>query len=88
MKHFLTVLKYVLLLSISGALMWYAMRGLKWNDITQAIRSANYWWLGLTQPGLPLADATHCFKATGGVLAGVPRDDGGLPGQYCAAAHG
>ena len=48
MKHLLTVLKYVLLLSISGALMWYAMRGLKWDDIGQAIRTANYWWLGLT----------------------------------------
>ena len=48
MKHLLTVLKYVLLLSISGALMWYAMRGLKWNDIGLAIRSANYTWLALT----------------------------------------
>ncbi|RZK30763.1 MAG: UPF0104 family protein, partial [Hymenobacter sp.] len=27
MKHLLTVLKYALLLSISGALMWYAVRG-------------------------------------------------------------
>ena len=45
MKHLLTILKYGLLLSISGALMWYAMRGLKWDDITQAIRTANYTWL-------------------------------------------
>jgi uncharacterized membrane protein YbhN (UPF0104 family) len=48
MKHFLTVLKYVLLLSISGALMWYAMRGLKWDDISKAISTANYWWLSIT----------------------------------------
>jgi uncharacterized membrane protein YbhN (UPF0104 family) len=45
MKHLLTILKYVLLLSISGALMWYAMRGLKWHDISAAIQSANYTWL-------------------------------------------
>ncbi len=48
MKAFLTILKYALLLSISGALMWYAMRGLKWDDIGQAIRTANYSWLAFT----------------------------------------
>ena len=48
MKQLLTILKYVLLLSISGALMWYAMRGLKWDDISAAIQSANYTWLVAT----------------------------------------
>ena len=48
LKAFLTILKYALLLSISGALMWYAMRGLKWDDIGQAIRTANYSWLAFT----------------------------------------
>ena len=48
LKSFLTILKYALLLSISGALMWYAMRGLKWDDIGQAIRTANYSWLAFT----------------------------------------
>ena len=48
LKTFLTILKYALLLSISAALMWYAMRGLKWDAIGQAIRSANYTWLVVT----------------------------------------
>lgn len=48
MKTLLNILKYGLLLSISGALMWYAMRGLKWDAIGHAIRTANYAWLALT----------------------------------------
>ena len=48
MKTFLNILKYGLLLSISGALMWYAMRGLKWDAIGHAIRTANYTWLVVT----------------------------------------
>lgn len=48
MKHFLTVLKYVLLLSISAALMWYAMRGLRWEAIGHYIATANYFWLAIT----------------------------------------
>jgi uncharacterized membrane protein YbhN (UPF0104 family) len=48
MKHILTVLKYTLLLSISGALMWYAVRGQDLSRIGHYIRTANYFWLGLT----------------------------------------
>ena len=48
MKSFFTVLKYVLLLSISGALMWYAMHDLKWDAIGHYIATANYFWLLLT----------------------------------------
>jgi uncharacterized membrane protein YbhN (UPF0104 family) len=48
MKHLLTVLKYALLLSISGALMWYAVRGQDLSRIGHYIRTANYFWLGLT----------------------------------------
>jgi len=47
-KHILTFLKYTLLLSVSVALMWYAMHDLKWDAIGQYIRSANYFWLILT----------------------------------------
>lgn len=48
MKHLLTVLKYALLLSISGVLMWYAVRGQDLSRIGHYIRTANYFWLSLT----------------------------------------
>jgi uncharacterized membrane protein YbhN (UPF0104 family) len=48
MKHLLTFLKYALLLSISGALMWYAVRGQDLSRIGHYIRTANYFWLGLS----------------------------------------
>ena len=48
MKHFLTILKYALLLAVSGALMVYAVRGQDLSRIGHYIATANYWWLGLT----------------------------------------
>ncbi|MGI4873968.1 MAG: lysylphosphatidylglycerol synthase transmembrane domain-containing protein [Janthinobacterium lividum] len=45
MKKLLTILKYVLLLGISGALMWYALRGQDLSRVGDAIRSAHYFWL-------------------------------------------
>ena len=48
MKHLLTVLKYALLLGISGAFMWYAVRGQDLSRIGHYIRTANYFWLGLS----------------------------------------
>ncbi|WP_052732567.1 lysylphosphatidylglycerol synthase transmembrane domain-containing protein [Hymenobacter terrenus] len=48
MKAFLTILKYVLLLSISAALMWYAVRGQDLSRIGHYIATANYFWLSLT----------------------------------------
>ena len=48
MKHFLTVLKYALLLSVSGALMVYAVRGQDLSRIGHYIATANYWWLAIT----------------------------------------
>jgi uncharacterized membrane protein YbhN (UPF0104 family) len=48
MKQLTTALKYALLLSISGALMWYAVRGQDLSRIGHYIRTANYFWLGLT----------------------------------------
>lgn len=48
MKQLLTVLKYALLLAVSGLLMWYALRGQDLSRVGQYMRSANYWWLGLT----------------------------------------
>ncbi len=48
MKHLLTALKYALLLAVSGALMVYAVRGQDLSRIGHYIRTANYFWLGLT----------------------------------------
>ena len=48
MKHLLTILKYALLLAVSGALMVYAVRGQDLSRIGHYIRTANYFWLGLT----------------------------------------
>ena len=48
MKHLLTVLKYALLLSVSGALMVYAVRGQDLSRIGHYIATANYWWLTIT----------------------------------------
>ncbi|MFD2719220.1 lysylphosphatidylglycerol synthase transmembrane domain-containing protein [Hymenobacter monticola] len=48
MKTVFTVLKYALLLSISGALMWYAVRGQDLSRIGHYIATANYFWLAVT----------------------------------------
>ncbi|MFD1467918.1 lysylphosphatidylglycerol synthase transmembrane domain-containing protein [Hymenobacter caeli] len=48
MKHLFTILKYALLLAVSGALMAYAVRGQDLSRIGHYIRTANYFWLGLT----------------------------------------
>ncbi|GAA4351792.1 lysylphosphatidylglycerol synthase transmembrane domain-containing protein [Hymenobacter saemangeumensis] len=48
MKNLLTVLKYALLLALSGALMAYALRGQDLSRIGHYIATANYLWLGLT----------------------------------------
>ncbi|WP_400192718.1 lysylphosphatidylglycerol synthase transmembrane domain-containing protein [Hymenobacter sp. B81] len=48
MKKFVDVLKYTLLLAFSGLLMAYALRGQDLSKIGQALREANYFWIGLT----------------------------------------
>ncbi|WP_201977954.1 lysylphosphatidylglycerol synthase transmembrane domain-containing protein [Hymenobacter rubidus] len=48
MKNFVTIVKYALLLSISAALMWYAVRGQDLSRIGHYIATANYFWLALT----------------------------------------
>ncbi len=48
MKSLLTILKYALLLALSGVLMVYAVRGQDLSRIGHYIQTANYWWLGLT----------------------------------------
>lgn len=48
MKSLLTILKYGLLLALSGALMVYAVRGQNLSRIGHYIADANYFWLGIT----------------------------------------
>ncbi|KAA9332912.1 flippase-like domain-containing protein [Hymenobacter busanensis] len=48
MKKLVDILKYVLLLALSGLLMAYAVRGQDLSKIGQALREANYFWIGLT----------------------------------------
>ncbi|WP_083322096.1 lysylphosphatidylglycerol synthase transmembrane domain-containing protein [Hymenobacter lapidarius] len=48
MKQLLTILKYALLLALSGVLMWYAVRGQDLSRIGHYIVTANYFWLGIT----------------------------------------
>ena len=48
MKRLLTIIKYGLLLSISVALMWYAVRGQDLSRIGHYIATAIYFWLTLT----------------------------------------
>ncbi|NVO83578.1 lysylphosphatidylglycerol synthase transmembrane domain-containing protein [Hymenobacter terrestris] len=48
MKQVLNIIKYTLLLSVSGLLMWYALQGQDLSRIGQYVRGANYWWLLLT----------------------------------------
>ena len=48
MKTVFTILKYVLLLSISVALMYYAVRGQDLSRIGHFIVTANYFWLMVT----------------------------------------
>ncbi|GGF02502.1 lysylphosphatidylglycerol synthase transmembrane domain-containing protein [Hymenobacter cavernae] len=48
MKQLVTILKYALLLSVSGLLMWYAVQGQDLGLIGQSLREANYSWLIVT----------------------------------------
>jgi uncharacterized protein (TIRG00374 family) len=48
MKQLLTILKYGLLLALSGLLMWYAVRGQDLSRIGEYVREANYSWLFVT----------------------------------------
>jgi uncharacterized membrane protein YbhN (UPF0104 family) len=48
LKKLLNILKYVLLLALSGALMAYAVRNQDLSRIGHYIRTANYFWLSLT----------------------------------------
>jgi len=48
LKKITSILKYALLLALSGALMVYALRGQDLSRIGHYIRTANYFWLSIT----------------------------------------
>ena len=48
MNRLVNVAKYVLLLSLSGALMWYALRNLDFSRIAQELRAARWQWVALS----------------------------------------
>jgi uncharacterized membrane protein YbhN (UPF0104 family) len=48
LKKLLNILKYALLLALSGALMVYAVRGQDLSRVGHYIATANYFWLALT----------------------------------------
>lgn len=48
MKRLINVVKYALLLGLSGALMWYALRNLDFGRIQQELRAARWQWVLLS----------------------------------------
>ncbi len=48
MNRLLNVAKYLLLLSLSGALMWYALRNLDFARIGEELRAAKWQWVALS----------------------------------------
>ncbi len=48
MSKLLNVLKYVLLLGLSGALMWYALRNLDFTRMLAELRTARWEWIALS----------------------------------------
>lgn len=37
--------KWLLMLALSGVLLFFAFRGVKWSDFVEGLRSCNYWWI-------------------------------------------
>ncbi|SNC77065.1 hypothetical protein SAMN06265337_3701 [Hymenobacter gelipurpurascens] len=62
MKQLLNVLKYGLLLSVSGLLMWYAIQGQDLSRIGQHVREANYSWLAITMVLSALGYFSRAFR--------------------------
>ncbi len=47
-KKFVTIIKYLLLLSVGGLLLWLAFRGVNLDDTIDEIKDANFFWVGLS----------------------------------------
>jgi len=55
MKRFYSAIKYILLLAVAGVFLWATFKGVKWADFLAGIRSANFWWIGVSMLGGILA---------------------------------
>lgn len=62
MKKLLNILKFALLLAVSGLLMAYAIRGQDLSRIGQTLREANYGWLALTLLLSALGYASRAYR--------------------------
>ena len=90
MKQLLTILKYALLLSLSGLLMWYAVRGQDLSRIGEYVREGQLFLAagydgfvgaGLLEPSVSVENAAGPYRLQSLLLGRVPCHDGGLPGQ-------
>ena len=81
MKRLLTIIKYGLLLSISVALMWYAVRGQDLSRIGHYIATANYFWLTLTLSLSALGYFSRAYRWQMQLNASQ------TPAPYCAVYH-
>lgn len=48
MRKLLNLFKYLLLLAVSGFMMWYALRGINFGLVLEQLGHANYFWLAAT----------------------------------------
>ena len=48
MKQFYAAIKYILLLAVAGVFLWASFKGVKWDDFVAGLKSANFWWIGLS----------------------------------------
>jgi uncharacterized membrane protein YbhN (UPF0104 family) len=42
------LLKYVLFLALSAWLLYISFKEVKWNELVEGLRNANYWWVGVS----------------------------------------
>ena len=55
MKKFYSAIKYILLLAVAVFFLWATFKGVKWTDFLAGVKSANFWWIGLSMLGGILA---------------------------------
>lgn len=54
--------KWLLMFIISMTLLYFAFRGVKWDDLVEGIRSCNFWWIGLSMIASILAFVIRGFR--------------------------
>ncbi|MFA6334808.1 MAG: lysylphosphatidylglycerol synthase transmembrane domain-containing protein [Bacteroidales bacterium] len=48
MKKFYSAIKYIILLAIACFFLWVSFKGVKWEDFVEGLKSANFWWIGVS----------------------------------------